>query len=45
MSDIPQQPDGPMMVDQLRYMARVLPDEPGYVDLDAQQTLTFRQWD
>jgi acyl-CoA synthetase (AMP-forming)/AMP-acid ligase II len=38
-------PAGPLMVDQLRYMAQVLPDEPGYVDLDAKQSLTFRQWD
>ena len=39
------QPAGPLMVDQLRYMAQVLADEPGYVDLDTKQTLTFRQWD
>jgi hypothetical protein len=30
------------MVDQLRY-GEVLAEEPGYVDLDAKQTLTFRQ--
>src|SRR4029079_7269166 len=45
MSEKPQQPAGPMMVDQLRYMAEVLPDELGYVDLDTQQALTFREWD
>jgi acyl-CoA synthetase (AMP-forming)/AMP-acid ligase II len=45
MSDLPKQPAGPMMVDQLRYMAQVFPEEPGYVDLDAQQTLRFREWD
>ncbi len=45
MSEMPAQPAGPMMVDQLRYMAQVLPDEAGYVDLDAQRTLTFREWD
>jgi len=41
----PEQPAGPLMVDQLRYMAQVLAAEPGYVDLDTKQTLTFRQWD
>jgi acyl-CoA synthetase (AMP-forming)/AMP-acid ligase II len=45
MSSAAQQPAGPMMVDQLRFMAAVLPDEPAYIDLDAQQSLTFREWD
>jgi acyl-CoA synthetase (AMP-forming)/AMP-acid ligase II len=40
-----EKPDGPLLVDQLRFMAQQFPDEPGYVDLDAKQTLTFRQWD
>ena len=47
MSDKPSQhqPSGPLLVDQLRFMADRYPDEPGYVDLDAKTTLTFRQWD
>jgi acyl-CoA synthetase (AMP-forming)/AMP-acid ligase II len=40
-----KKPEGPLLVDQLRFMAQQFPDEPGYVDLDAKQTLTFRQWD
>jgi acyl-CoA synthetase (AMP-forming)/AMP-acid ligase II len=42
---VTDKPSGPLLVDQLRYMARSLPDEPGYVDLDAGTTLTFREWD
>jgi len=38
-------PNGPLLVDQLRFMAQRFPDEPGYVDLDAKTTLTFREWD
>ena len=38
-------PDGPLLVDQLRFMARRFPDSPGYVDLDTSSTLTFREWD
>src|SRR5580704_10386393 len=38
-------PDGPLLVDQLRYMAKRFPEEPGYIDLDARTTLTFKQWD
>jgi acyl-CoA synthetase (AMP-forming)/AMP-acid ligase II len=47
VSDKPSQhqPSGPLLVDQLRFMADRYPDEPGYVDLDAKTTLTFRQWD
>jgi len=40
-----EKPAGPLLVDQLRFMAERFPDEAGYVDLDAQTTLTFRQWD
>ena len=38
-------PDGPLLVDQLRFMARRFPDSAGYVDLDSGSTLTFREWD
>src|SRR5258705_8147567 len=38
-------PDGPLLVDQLRFMARRFPDAAGYVDLDSSSTLTFREWD
>jgi len=40
-----EKPAGPLLVDQLRFMARRFPDETAYVDLDAQTTLSFRQWD
>jgi acyl-CoA synthetase (AMP-forming)/AMP-acid ligase II len=40
-----EQPAGPLLVDQLRFMARRWPDETAYVDLDAGTDLTFRQWD
>ncbi len=43
MSD--DQPGGPLLVDQLRFMARHWPDEPAYVDLDRDTTLTFQEWD
>jgi acyl-CoA synthetase (AMP-forming)/AMP-acid ligase II len=42
--DWPDEPDGPMLVDQLRFMARRFPDEPAYRDLDAGTALTFRAW-
>ncbi|HWS47363.1 MAG TPA: AMP-binding protein, partial [Acidimicrobiia bacterium] len=42
MSDEPQ---GPMLVDQLRFMARRRPEEVAYRDLDENTALTFRQWD
>jgi acyl-CoA synthetase (AMP-forming)/AMP-acid ligase II len=34
-----------MLVDQLRFMAETRPDEVAYIDLNAQQQITFRQWD
>ena len=43
MSD--DKPNGPLLVDQLRFMARVHADEHGYIDLDAKTALTFREWD
>jgi acyl-CoA synthetase (AMP-forming)/AMP-acid ligase II len=45
MTDAPDTPDGPMLVDQLRFMARQWPDEPAYRDLDADTTITFNEWD
>ena len=42
MSD---KPAGPLLVDQLRYMADRFPDEPGYVDLDAKTALSFGEWE
>lgn len=36
---------GGLLVDQLRAMARVHPDEVAYVDLDADDTITFAQWE
>src|SRR5215475_5182180 len=41
MSD---QPEGHLLVDQLRFMAGRWPDEIGYRDLDA-GAVTFREWD
>src|SRR5689334_19139769 len=38
-------PDGPLLVDQLRFMARRWPDEVAYRDLDAGRELSFRTWD
>ncbi|HTL85357.1 MAG TPA: class I adenylate-forming enzyme family protein [Acidimicrobiia bacterium] len=38
-------PAGPLLVDQLRFMARRWPDEVAYRDLDAGEALTFRGWD
>jgi len=40
----PDAPAGPMLVDQLRFMARRFPDEPAYRNLDAGTMLTFREW-
>src|SRR5438132_14397898 len=37
-------PEGPLLVDQLRFMAQQYPDEPAYTDLDAGETLTFHAW-
>lgn len=42
MSD---EPDGPLLVDQLRFMARKHADERAYVDLDSKTMLTFREWE
>jgi acyl-CoA synthetase (AMP-forming)/AMP-acid ligase II len=38
-------PDGHLLVDQLRFMARSGGDRPAYTDLDAGETITFTQWD
>jgi acyl-CoA synthetase (AMP-forming)/AMP-acid ligase II len=38
-------PEGPLLVDQLRFMAKQFPDELGYVDLDAHTSLTFEEWE
>ncbi len=38
-------PDGPLLVDQLRFMAARYPDEIAYRDLDAGDSITFREWD
>jgi len=36
MSSDKPRPEGPLLVDQLRFMAQHHADEPGYIDLDAQ---------
>jgi acyl-CoA synthetase (AMP-forming)/AMP-acid ligase II len=41
----PDAPAGPLLVDQLRFMARRWPDEVAYRDLVAGAAITFRQWD
>jgi len=38
-------PNDGLLVDQIRTMVRVCPDEPGFVDLDSETSLTFREWD
>ena len=38
-------PKGPLLVDQLRFMAEAHGDDNGYEDLDAREAITFRQWD
>ncbi|HEV7525256.1 MAG TPA: class I adenylate-forming enzyme family protein [Acidimicrobiia bacterium] len=38
-------PDGHLLVDQLRFMARTGGDRIAYTDLDAATTITFRQWE
>ncbi|HEY5172713.1 MAG TPA: class I adenylate-forming enzyme family protein [Acidimicrobiia bacterium] len=38
-------PDGHLLVDQLRFMARTGPDRVAYADLDAAASITFREWD
>ncbi len=40
-----EQPRGPFLVDQLRFMARRWPEEVAYRDLDAGDDITFREWD
>ncbi len=44
-TDAPDKPDGPLLVDQLRFMARTGGDRVAYADLDAGETITFRAWD
>jgi acyl-CoA synthetase (AMP-forming)/AMP-acid ligase II len=39
------EPKGPLLVDQLRFMADAFPGETAYRDLDAAAALTFAQWD
>ena len=38
-------PAGPLLVDQLRFMATVQPDEIAYQDLGAGDGITFAQWE
>src|SRR5579871_3427043 len=42
--ELPEAPDGPLLVDQLRFMAARYPNETGYADLNAGASLTFAQW-
>jgi acyl-CoA synthetase (AMP-forming)/AMP-acid ligase II len=44
MDGAPAAPDGPLLVDQLRFMAAHYPDETGYRDLDAGEAITFAEW-
>ena len=39
------EPEGPLLVDQLRFMAATWPDDVAYRDLDAGMSITFRTWD
>ncbi len=41
----PVAPDGHLLVDQLRFMARTGGDRIAYTDLDAGASITFRAWD
>jgi acyl-CoA synthetase (AMP-forming)/AMP-acid ligase II len=41
----PEAPDGPLLVDQLRFMAARWPDEVAYRDIDADAAMTFHEWD
>jgi acyl-CoA synthetase (AMP-forming)/AMP-acid ligase II len=41
----PTAPDGHLLVDQLRFMGRTVPDLVAYADLDAGTSITFRGWD
>jgi acyl-CoA synthetase (AMP-forming)/AMP-acid ligase II len=45
VSGLPDAPEGPLLVDQLRFMARHYPDDVAYRDLDAGAAITFREWD
>lgn len=38
-------PEGPLLVDQLRFMATCYPEEVAYRDLDVGESITFREWD
>lgn len=38
-------PAGPLLEDQLRFMARRWPDETAYRDVDAGTSITFRAWE
>src|SRR5262245_53308513 len=38
-------PDGPLLVDQLRFMAGKYPDDVAYRDLGSGEHVTFAQWD
>jgi acyl-CoA synthetase (AMP-forming)/AMP-acid ligase II len=44
-TDAPDKPEGHLLVDQLRFMARTGGDRVAYADLDADETITFRAWD
>jgi acyl-CoA synthetase (AMP-forming)/AMP-acid ligase II len=44
-TDTPEAPDGPLLVDQLRFMAATRPDVIAYRDLNAGEALTFAEWD
>src|SRR5262249_3583719 len=38
-------PSGPLLVDQLRFMAAQMPDAVGYRDLSSGSEITFSEWD
>ena len=38
-------PAGPLLVDQLRFMATVRPDEVAYEDIGSGEQITFSQWE
>jgi acyl-CoA synthetase (AMP-forming)/AMP-acid ligase II len=44
MDGEPAAPAGPLLVDQLRFMAERYPDEVAYRDLDAGEAITFAEW-
>src|SRR5262245_27261974 len=41
----PPRPDGPLLVDQLRFMAAQHPDELAYRDLGTGEQVTFAEWE